>query len=531
MNIWERTMIATKAFREAFVMANAPTFEDFDAYPGRQVRYDILFSWYENTAYRNIHTWAQTYKTAFGLYKSIRNIYNPTFRLVEFWKTMIYGGLLDDAAGEIGAIPVITENTRLREAIATLWKASNWKLNKDLLTLYGVSMGDVGIKIIDDPDHEEVFLEVVHPSRIADLTIDSRGRVKGYVLQDIRLDEKNKKVTFKEVVTRGEGDDIEFKTYKDGKLFPWNGQTAESSEPYGFVPFTFIKHSDIGKKFGWAEIHPGRSKIQELDDIASKLHDYIRKAVDPIWLFNFKKPSTPLKIKNESSEATTNQPEPTREETGAIYVADKDAKGQPLVTDLIDVEKVAAEVDRVVGELERDFPELQMDIWTVGGYTTGKALRTARQRVERKVITRRPAYDSGMMDANGMAIAIGGMRGYEGYEGFNLDSYKAGDLKHSIPATRPIFQTDVLEGVEIKQMFWNIVNMANKDGLPVSVVLADLGWSPERVKLFEEALAEVEPQEEEEVIDPLTGEPIKKVDPEADVATDSTKKPARGQKE
>jgi len=518
MNFWSRMAYATKAFREAYVTANAPV-EDFDEYQARQVRYDLLFAWYENTVYRNIHTWSNTYKTVYGLYKSIRNIYNPTFRLVEFWKTMIFGGLLDEHAGETGAIPIITDSEKLREAIATLWKASNLKLTKDLIALYGVSMGDVGIKVVDDPAHEDVYLEVVHPSRIASLECDTRGHVKGYRLEDVRLDDKKRKVKFAELVTRGENDEVRFQTFLDGKPFAWNGISSDWTVDYGFVPFTFIKHSDIGRQFGWAEIQAGRSKIQELDDIASKLHDYIRKAIDPIWLFNFKKPTAgTLKIKNESGDSTDNQPEPGREETSAMYVGDTNAKGQPLVTDLINVEHVASEIQRIIGELERDFPELQMDIWTVGGYTTGKALRTARQRVERKVIQRRPSYDSAMMELNGMGVAIGGFRGYKGYEGFGLESYAAGDLEHSIPATRPIFQTDVLEGVEIKQIFWNIISMAKTQKIPVATVLADLGWSPSRIKAFEEALAKEEPidDNEEGTVTP--------------VVTDSNTK-ARGRKE
>lgn len=491
-------MVAVKAFREAYVTANANVLEDFDSFAARQVRYDIMFASYENTAYRNIHTWANSYKTVYGMYKSIRNIYNPTFRLVEFWKTMIFGGLLDPEAGESGAIPINTENKAIRGAIKTLWKASNWKINKDLVPLFGTSMGDVGIKICDDVAHEEMYLEVIHPSMIADIDVDTRGRVKGYQLEEMRYDEKRKACKFTEEAIRGEGEDVIFRTYKDGKLFAWDGVSYEWTEPYGFIPFVFVKHSDAGRKFGWAEAHPGRSKISELDDTASKLHDYIRKSIDPVWLFNFKKPSVAPKIKTESSQPTENHPEPRREETDSLYIADTNAKAQPLVTDLVDVEKVANSIERIIAELERDFPELQMDIWTVGGYTTGKALRTARQRVERKVIQRRPAYDTAMVDAQSMAIAIGGMRGYEGYEGFNLGSYKAGDLDHTIPATRPIFQTDVLEGVEIKQIFWNIVTLAKEKQMPVDEVLKDLGWTKSRTDEFMAALEKIKEESESE---------------------------------
>jgi len=255
----------------------------------------------------------------------------------------------------------------------------------------------------------------------------------------------------------------------------------------------------MGGTWGWAEVQAHRSKIHEVDEQASKLHDYVRKVIDPIWLFNFKKPKRDPNLRNESATADTSNPQPGREEVPSLYVPDSRAKAQPLVAEGLSISEVAGIVQNVIAELERDLPELQMDIWTAGGYTTGKALRTARQRVEKKVLQRRPGYDKPLVALNNMAIAIGGERGYPGYEGFNLGSFARGEMKHSIPAERPVFDTDALEEVERKQVFWNTVLSAIEKRLPketIETMLVDLGWSVQKASKFVSALPE-EPLEPE----------------------------------
>jgi len=424
------------------------------------------------------------------LYKYIRNIYNPTNRLVEFWRTVTWGGSLDDEAGEEGAIPIEGASKQLRSAIATVWKWTNMSMQKDLITLYGSSMGDVGIKIVDDPEKERTYFKVIHPSTIRDVIIDHRGHCQGYVLEyEKEESDTGRKITHIEVCERKGTENINYRFYVDGKL------ASQKSFPYGFVPFAMMRHNFIGTTYGWSEVQPHRPKIHELDEQASKLHDYVRKAIDPVWLFNFKKPSVKPDFKTKTEDASSDNPQPGREEVAALYVPDSRAKAQALVTDSIDLDQVGNRITAMIAELERDLPELQMDIWTAGGYTTGKALKTARQRVEKKVITRRPMYDKPLVDLNGMAVAIGGERGYPGYEGFGLGSYSRGELEHTIPTERPIFDTDALEAVERKQIFWNVVFQAITAGVDPVMVLMDLGWSEQKAQKLVRSLPENPPDE------------------------------------
>ena len=490
-------MAAIKAFKEDYVVTGVIDSASFEDAGARLLRYELLWAAYENTAYRNIHTWAQAYRNQYGLYKYIRNVYNPSYRLGEFWKGAIWGGLLDLEEARTGALPIEagkkTSEDQLRAAIVHLWTISNWNVNKDICTLRGSVLGDSAIRIVDDVEREEARLELVHPSTIAELTVDARGFVKAYKIEESRsMDGRD--YTYTETAERGEGEDVIYKTYRDNQPFAWpenmdgSGDTrSEWSEPYGFIPMVAIQHNNIGMDWGWAEAHPLRSKMNEVDDLASKLHDHIRKMVDPVWLFNFKKPVNNLEM--STSAPTADKPAPGREEMPAIYASDPNAKGQALVSPDLDIEKVANEINRVLQEIERDFPELQMDIWAASGDTSGVALGKARERVEKKVIQRRVNYDAPLVRAQQMALAIGGFRGYDGFEGFNLDSYASGALDHSI-ASRPVFETSQTELLTEKKLFWDVINAAVAAGASPEAALADMGWSDEQIQKIYKGIPE-----------------------------------------
>jgi len=130
----------------------------------------------------------------------------------------------------------------------------------------------------------------------------------------------------------------------------------------------------------------------------------------------------------------------------------------------------------------------------------------ARQRVEAKVLQRRENYDAGLVKIHQMAIAIGGMRGYGGYEGFDLGSYEKGDLDHRI-AVRPVFTPDPMDDVEISQAFWSAAKTATEAGANLGGYLKAEGWSDKQIaEVAPVELLEPEPVEEEEPEAPIEEE-------------------------
>lgn len=475
-----------KSFREAYVSAPSIDADDFNSFAARRVRYEVNWAAYENTLYRKLlHSYSQAYLNQYGLGKYTRSLLSPVYRAVEFYKATIYGGALSRNASNDGAIPIDTANDPLRPAIAKLWLDSNMQALKDILPMWGAALGDVGIKIFDDETRGLVRLELVHPSTIADLELEG-GIVKGYCLQEERYEESSgKEMTYTETCERGEGETVIFKTYAGskgtgGKPYAWDGHEAEWIMPFGFVPFVAIQHNNVGLDWGWAEMHAARSRCNEVDDIASMVDDQIRKSVNVFSLFSGVKKSeiSPSAI---TSDATADKPEPGREEMKALCVGDANAKWTPMVFP-VDIVAASAQIDKIMAGLEKDYPEIRDDIFEANARVVGVVL--SRQKVERKVIQRRQNYDAGLVRAQQMAIAISGWRGYKGYEGFDLTSYRAGKLDHAI-ADRPVFAVDTTSLLTAKKLEWETVNAAVLAGVPIESALRDvLGWGDEQIQKF-----------------------------------------------
>lgn len=507
-----RMKAAVKAFKQPDLISQPPDAADFCAFEARLLRYALYWAYFENTAYENVQPFARSMKVSMGLYRYTRGVYNPAKRLGEIWQTFLMGGLLDpdagDGRGKPSALPIVVGETaqgvedQLRASIAQLWDHSNWQVKKDVLTLQGTVKGDVGLEVVDDVDRGRVYLRVVQPETLAEVTVDAYGHVKGYVIEEERPDPtKRRGVTavYREEVTRA-GDNVVYRTFKDGKPFAWYdagdgeaGRPARGDEwaiPYTFVPMVMVQHNDVGLDWGWSELHGERAKVAEADDLASKLSDQIRKAIEGAWLFTgmadpaAKGKAAPAATSADSqsyqaTSAAVNRPHPGREEVAAFYTTNPAAGAQSLVTPL-DIPGAIAHVEAILEELERDLPELAADIWTASGEASGRALRVARQRAEIKARKRRAGYDGALVRAHQMALAIGGWRGYEGYEAFSLDSYGAGLLDHTI-GNRPVFAQDPLDEIEVKTAFWTAAETAARAGIGLEAFLHDQGWTEEQI--------------------------------------------------
>ena len=491
---WSRLMTAVAAFREAYVTSSNPQgttgVDEFASYPGRSVRYAMLWALFENTIYRDIHLWAQRYRTEYGLYKWTRPIYNPAQRLVDFYVAHLMGGSLDPAAGDgsqtSSALPIITSSETLRLAISTLWRHSNWATQKEIWSLQGTALGDSFLQVIDDTKRKKVYIQVVHPSWVQDLEKDHFGNVKGYTLSYHRQDPLDPavQVAYREEATR-DGDNVLYRTYRNDTLYPWNEVEAEWTEPYGFIPLVATQHRSVGASWGWAELFPSLPKVREVDDLASKLSDYIRKTVDAPWLLAGV-PSPGKKsgdVSVQGREATTSAPQPGREEVPIIY-GPLGATAVPLVADL-DIPGTYTYIQGLLEELERDYPELRVDVLvTGGGDASGRAIRMARQRASVKVLQRRTAYDESLVKAHQMAIGIGGWRGYEGFTGFDLESYDKGRLDHVI-GQRPVFAVDELDRLEEELALWTAAKASVDSGYSLPLFLKRNGFSDQDLAAME----------------------------------------------
>ena len=483
-------MAGIRAFREAFLypQVDGEVSDDYSDFDNRKARNDLLWAYYMGNAYReSLHSWSRSMKATFGLYKYTRDLYNPAFELGQFYRVNLWGGYLDAAAGdgkqEPSALPIVipdvtTEATAaaLRRAISLFWQWSNWASQRTQVPLHGSVLGDAFVQIVDNTQRERIYAKIVHPSLVKAVDEDDFGYVKGYAIEyDRMLSGTANKVTYSEIVSR-DGDDVVYQTFANGKPYAWGDAfddsgnlVAEWRVPYGFVPMVHIRHNDMGLDWGVSEMLPHVGLFREVDDQASKLNDYVRKTVDAPWLLaGVPKPQSNPQATGRT--ATDNKPEPGREETPFLYATDPSAKPHPLIAPL-DIEATGTNIDRLLGKLEDVYPELALSkVRKSGSELSGRAIRLIQRDAEAKVQAYRGTYDSALVRLQQMAVAIGGWRGYEGFEGFGLESYDKGELNHAI-GQRPVFTNDPLDEEELEAARVKNTEGAVRSGWPLDVYL------------------------------------------------------------
>jgi hypothetical protein len=362
------------------------------------------------------------------------------------------GNMLDTS------LPITTENDLLRPTIARLWRDSNWDVKRNIAPKWGSVMGDVFLGVQDDPMHGKVAIRILHPSHFTEVDKDGYGNIKAYTIEQKRTDPDNqlREVTYREEVWR-EGDDVVYELSRDGVPYSWGNESPQWRTPYGFVPMVHIQHEDDGAGWGMSSVGKKLGLFREIDNAISNIGDQVQKTVTPLILFSGM--TRPANAPNTSPTTNPLAQDVGRDNVQALYATQPDAKAQFLVANL----DIAAALDLVrlhMDQVERAYPELQLfSVMRDGNASaSGESLRRRQAQAAVKVQAVRQNYDSALMTVQQMAIAIGGWRGYDGYSGFNLDSYTKGDLEHSI-AKRGVFARDVIDDLAEAKMRAEVLKM------------------------------------------------------------------------
>lgn len=438
-----------------------------NAFGKRQQEYRLLWHYYQNSVFRRVRetNW-YGYKRAYGLYRSTRSVYNPTRRLADFYAGKIYPGVLplsDDKLppGISVAIPLNEGiDTNLRKAIRQLWQWTNWQDGKTLMVRFGAVAGDVLVEVIDDIDRGKIFFNIVWSAWVRNVVLDIAGNVREYAVEYPATDIDGKQYLYKKIVSKNT-----IEEFKNGIAFDY-GQGTIYPNPYGFVPAAWIRHRNLGTVWGGSVIYGAIEKIDELNALASHVHDQIHRAI-----------AAPIVLWTESN-ITDALPAPKADQTASDYAFEGDGidrddllilKGLPggSVDSLIgglDLGDALLQLKELKTEVEEDFPELIM-YRELRGMTqvTGPAAQRLVGDVENNVVSAAAGYDQATIKLFQMAVAIAGWRLAEGvwaengieitpqhemFRDFNLDSYKKGDLDFWIEPRPliPLSESEKLEG-------------------------------------------------------------------------------------
>jgi hypothetical protein len=300
------------------------------------------------------------------------------------------------------------------------------------------------------------------------------------------------------------GESIRYATYRNGIPYDWRaygegdpdaGKLTEWTEDYGFVPLVFVQHRDIGQGWGRSELQPSISKLHELDDLASKLSDWIRKAVDCPTMFSSASPPSAdgTATGNEIVVGDDEDTPKGRSRIPILYANDPNTRPHFLIAPL-DVAAVSRHIASILASLVDDHPELLAD--DIGANASGEARKVAREKVEALVLQRRSGYDDAQVRAHQMALSIGGMNGYPGFEMITAESYSRGELDHSI-GPRSVFSIDKEAKLRESQAMAQVVKTLVDAGVSRESAMRQAGWSEEDIA----AEAKAKEQEESRLFD------------------------------
>lgn len=425
---WGRVVSGIQAFQAAynkFALVPTDNFQ-WNSRQSRLFRYALYEAFYNGIVYQSITIFAARYKFDNNLYKFIRSIYNVVFRIVEAYVSKVYGGQLDFEDLSRGAIPITQGSDELKAAIKQLWINSNWQTEKSKYVRYGAMLGDVALKIVDDPEKEKAYIEVIHPGKIKEAEFDNVNNVKAVTIEYYRFyPDGIKTYLYCEKI-----DKEQFQFFRDGQSYDYindtaNGPYSHYANPYGFVPMVIVKHKDMGQQWGANAYHTQLGKINELNDAASLLADQIRKAINVVWYYAGVRQADDIDISVDE-----------KDQIPAMY-GPEGSQPFPMIAN-IDISAAESVItDGLQAELERDLPELSLHRLREGGHVTAPGVRASFSDAIDRFTEAQGMYDDGLIRIHKMGVSIGGWRGYAGFEGFNLDSYDKGDLDHYINM-RPI---------------------------------------------------------------------------------------------
>lgn len=502
--LWTALGEGLATFKKAMVTSSPvrtrrAVLDEFNRLENRVGRYRIWWALYENNLYDDVHRWDRDFKRDYALPREMRGCYNPCFRLGNFWGAHTWIGRLDATLqnGRVAdsAIPILTDNPLIRPALGRLWRDSGWAIAKELTARTGAVMGDVGLRIEDDPASGKVRIVPVNPATLTWVRPDRQGNVDAYVIHEPRFDPRfdpalpgppgQQVVIYEERVTR-DGATVTFETFLDGEPYGWDGNPAVYDIPYGFVPLVLVPHMRAlpDSCWGWGEFQGVLAKAIELDRVASELHSQIRKASDPRFFVAGTNPDPGGRASVRYDDPSRADREPREHQLPMVY-GGMGSTCVPMVYPL-DIQFTSMEIQNQLQNAEKDYPELRYDSARAAGDASAKALREVRKAAEAKVHGRRVTYDSALVRAHQMALAIGGWRGYDGYEDFDLGSYASGDLDHEI-GERTVFLLDPLDRTEEIQAQLTAWQTGKLAGIPDGFLMSLFDFDPAQMALFEAA--------------------------------------------
>lgn len=463
----------------------------------RRRQYALGWNAYTNEVFNVMAGWPDYAKKA-HLYPRTKAIYNPVTRLVDFYGSHIYPGVLTTDGdnlpdGEILAIPLAKDTPdEIKEALGQLWQWSNWNINKDLWVVWCASMGDCPVEAVENVGRGKVRAKVIPPSHVIDFERDhdAPDNIISYVIEYKYFDRTDDQIyTYRKTVDR---DNI--REFRNDRPFDYGNGVAYDN-PYGFAPLVWNSHRNIGTVPGATAVRSWR-KVEMLNSLASEVSKYISvQSKTPTMVFG-------------DGKVTSAFEDATKTDEDSITLLKMAGSGSvSSISGNLELAAAEVRIASMIAEIEHDHPEVTMYSQLRSmGQITGPAAELLMGDVKGNVTRARAGYDSASERLFKMLMTMGGMRANERKGGwanltpqqekflpFNLESFERGDLEFSI-TSRPLLP-------KTNQQYWaeqdakfTAIKKGIDAGFPMTYQEAQNGMNDDDVAALEAAQAKAQLQ-------------------------------------
>lgn len=437
--------------------------------------YDVLATYYHaNGAYQVLRDAG----VAAGLSgEALRGIKNPAYRAVEFYAAHLWPGALPDA------LPIVTENARIVAPIQQVWTWSNWSAQKQTAARRLALYGDWFVKVNASVEARRVWLQQLDPRTVTDFERDERGVVTFARLDVPQIETDSAgRVTERwvhvEAWSAERGSYRQWRARENATLLPLEqlGPPAieEPLAAFGidFVPIVHAPFRDVGDTRGVGCFVPVLDKIDEVNRLATRLHQMAFRNLRNIWATTRTgtdasgRPLPGVDLGRKLADGTT---------AGTIKaISDETFIDLPGATDLkslvpdLNYEALLAIVREQLAEIEADLPEIRWYRLTEQANLSGRALRLLLAPAAKRVEEARGNAETALVRANQIALTMGAALGL-----WDVGRYEAGDFMHTF-AGRDVFPLTDLDEAEAHRARAQAAQAYATAGLPLGTILTDV---------------------------------------------------------
>jgi hypothetical protein len=227
----------------------------------------------------------------------------------------------------------------------------------------------------------------------------------------------------------------------------------------------WIKHKDLGGNSGAPAIHGSLGKVDELNSLASHIHDQVHKVVGaPLVLWSDGGVGNLIAPKGQQKGPPTSPYDTTDLDREGVLLLKGPTGGRvDHLAGNLQLHEAAEHMQMLIAEIEQDHPEVTMyrQLRTMS-QVTGPAAARLMGDVVSNVDEAASNYDEGSTRAFALALAVAGWRASRGdwgplsaaqqlFAGFTLDDYHAGTLTVRV-LPRPLITMSEMERLELQQL-------------------------------------------------------------------------------